>query len=543
MNAVVEQQDAERMAARIDALEFLVRQQKEFIEESATTWRGLLEREQALGAQGWRERNELDARFRALNEEQAAHVQKVHDLQDQVRESHRRLKAAEETSVAQMNDRMHSAQTETAELNARLIDVENSRQESDRAREQAQDRLKELTDQLSKVDNMLRQRQEETEQAWNALAEHRARVAELEANLDAAAEREVMLEKKLKDSDSWVFKLAGERTGRERQLELLIRERNSTTEKLAVAHKKLASLRKRLDLLIVERSELVRTKDANTPSETLSSGREDDHGLQSPSIGTEKGEASVRLETDMPEVFTGIPLEDAISPSEAPAPAGREDGQGFQPSSAGLEKGEASIRLETDGQKVDTATPPRAVWSQEASPTSHSPQMDVLNITPAINTLMKPVIERNKKMFLDQLIGTNSAPQAVSSIPSVSTKQAEISAVPEQPLQKAEVGSPHRHTPMRMTVPARNPQLERQVKAAEIDIRWLREVSLASLDMPKRWSFLPLSWHLSRIKERFSQKGLFDELAYLAKNPDVAEASIDPLIHYLKHGMDEGRER
>lgn len=463
MNATVEQQDAERMSARIQALEFLVRQQKDFIEESASTWRGLLEKEQALGAQGWRERNELDARFRALSEEQATH------------------------------DRIISAQTEAAELKAQLVDAENGRQESDRAREEAQERLDQLTDQLSKLDNMLRQRQEEIEQAWNALAEHRARVAELEANLTAAVEREVSLEQKLKDADGWVFKLAGERTDREKQLELLIRERNNAKERLVVAHKQLASLRERLGQLMAERSKRVYA-------------------------------------------------EDAIDPLNAPMHSGMGDDV-LQPSSGGMEQHGKLPHSGIDVQEASTAIQPNPIRPPNAAPILHSPKIDIEKVDPAIDDLMKPVIERNKKMFLDQLIVTNGASTQASSVSAVSVTEPDITTLPERPMQKPDGRSPSPQTPMRMTVPARNPQLERQVKAAEIDIRWLRELSLACLDMPKRWSFLPLSWHLSRIKKRFDKKGLFDEQAYLSRNPDVAEASLDPLIHYLKHGIDEGRER
>lgn len=36
--------------------------------------------------------------------------------------------------------------------------------------------------------------------------------------------------------------------------------------------------------------------------------------------------------------------------------------------------------------------------------------------------------------------------------------------------------------------------------------------------------------------------GLFDKIWYLEKNPDVANAKIDPMIHYLNHGGFEGRD-
>jgi len=36
--------------------------------------------------------------------------------------------------------------------------------------------------------------------------------------------------------------------------------------------------------------------------------------------------------------------------------------------------------------------------------------------------------------------------------------------------------------------------------------------------------------------------GLFDEAWYLENNPDVAQAMVDPLVHYVKHGGVEGRD-
>ncbi len=38
------------------------------------------------------------------------------------------------------------------------------------------------------------------------------------------------------------------------------------------------------------------------------------------------------------------------------------------------------------------------------------------------------------------------------------------------------------------------------------------------------------------------RSGLFDTDWYLAQNPDVAAAGIDPLVHYLRHGAAEGRD-
>ncbi len=38
-----------------------------------------------------------------------------------------------------------------------------------------------------------------------------------------------------------------------------------------------------------------------------------------------------------------------------------------------------------------------------------------------------------------------------------------------------------------------------------------------------------------------SKSGLFDTAFYLERNPDVAEAGVNPLVHYIEHGAAEGR--
>lgn len=54
-------------------------------------------------------------------------------------------------------------------------------------------------------------------------------------------------------------------------------------------------------------------------------------------------------------------------------------------------------------------------------------------------------------------------------------------------------------------------------------------------------NFLPHAWHRARLLERLKREGLFDAEAYLRANPDVAQAGVDPLRHFLEHGIGEGR--
>lgn len=44
-----------------------------------------------------------------------------------------------------------------------------------------------------------------------------------------------------------------------------------------------------------------------------------------------------------------------------------------------------------------------------------------------------------------------------------------------------------------------------------------------------------------QLQDELKREGLFDAEAYLTRNPDVREAGMDALQHYLSHGIAEGR--
>jgi hypothetical protein len=48
-------------------------------------------------------------------------------------------------------------------------------------------------------------------------------------------------------------------------------------------------------------------------------------------------------------------------------------------------------------------------------------------------------------------------------------------------------------------------------------------------------------WHLVAEYRRLRRAGTFEADAYLAENPDVDASGLDPLMHYLEHGIREGR--
>lgn len=93
--------------------------------------------------------------------------------------------------------------------------------------------------------------------------------------------------------------------------------------------------------------------------------------------------------------------------------------------------------------------------------------------------------------------------------------------------------------------------LQRRLRNAEEDAalqRALVDLMLGMLQVlasPGRWwtGFLPGFW-VRRLKyDRLRRKNLFDAALYSKRYPDVVRARIDPLHHYVSHGLEEGRTR
>src|SRR5271157_786159 len=68
--------------------------------------------------------------------------------------------------------------------------------------------------------------------------------------------------------------------------------------------------------------------------------------------------------------------------------------------------------------------------------------------------------------------------------------------------------------------------------------KWLASLGVARLD-PRRYRQHLKFWRDVRL---LSRSTLFDAAWYLANNPDVAQAGVDPITHYLQYGAHEGRD-
>ena len=77
---------------------------------------------------------------------------------------------------------------------------------------------------------------------------------------------------------------------------------------------------------------------------------------------------------------------------------------------------------------------------------------------------------------------------------------------------------------------------------SEINANWFRDVMQVSQTFPNWWAIMPEKWQRKREHARYLSTKLFDAQQYLENNPDVAGFDIDPVLHYILHGMNEGRK-
>ena len=64
---------------------------------------------------------------------------------------------------------------------------------------------------------------------------------------------------------------------------------------------------------------------------------------------------------------------------------------------------------------------------------------------------------------------------------------------------------------------------------------------MAALLDSRSWPFLPPGLRLKRQIDLLKRSGLFDAEWYLSHYRDVAEFGVDPVKHYIKFGLKEGR--
>jgi hypothetical protein len=72
-------------------------------------------------------------------------------------------------------------------------------------------------------------------------------------------------------------------------------------------------------------------------------------------------------------------------------------------------------------------------------------------------------------------------------------------------------------------------------------VEWLQKVNSVVTGYPRWWTLAPRRWRERWQRGRLLRRGLFDAEFYLNRYPDVSSSGMDPLRHYIIHGMHENR--
>lgn len=357
-------------------------------------------------------------------------------------------------TVKDLEERLSRAAESASALRVRLRDIEEERAVVTRDKAA-------LEEQVRVLENRLRQRDEEIEQTLAKLRGVQSNLDESLKNTKALeelnhryiADRDALakknaefvrqistfkaeqekLSKKLAESESWVFKLAGERTKRERDLVRAERELATSQQRLARCQEEVEVVRQKSDILEVRSREI----EAELRSE-LASCRAD------------MSAASEQHRNEM----------------------------------AAREEDLASCR--TDLQFV-------------------------------AQRHQSEIAARDKELESFRIDLQSAAQEHRSAL---SARYEEIAALTRL-LRGAEAAAGDRST----------------------GNDWVHAVAVTINMMPSWWMLLPKSMRNKKRYARLRQKGLFDGERYLQVYPDVVAENMDPLDHYLRHGMAEGRMR
>lgn len=80
-----------------------------------------------------------------------------------------------------------------------------------------------------------------------------------------------------------------------------------------------------------------------------------------------------------------------------------------------------------------------------------------------------------------------------------------------------------------------------ETDASKAHSQWLRRMNAVASGFPRWWGLMPTAWRCRSEHARYARAGLFNADKYLQLYPDVAASGMDPVRHYILHGMDESR--
>jgi SAM-dependent methyltransferase len=184
--------------------------------------------------------------------------------------------------------------------------------------------------------------------------------------------------------------------------------------------------------------------------------------------------------------------------------------------------------------------------------TWNSTDLDLEHMFPE-DMQMRGELQQQLAEHVDKLEGTsNEIEQLTNEIEQLTKAQAETERLKEKLASELRISeSETAHLRSAAADLERQVQILSAALQAETDAStraqeqadWLRAIDGALACRPFFWSILPFRFRRTREYELLRRAGLFDNVSYLARYPDVAAEGADPLRHYITYGMNEGRDR
>ncbi|WP_156447977.1 hypothetical protein [Sphingobium sp. CCH11-B1] len=347
-------------------------------------------------------------------------------------------------------------------------------------------RLQPLAEHVALIESQLRQREEEMHQAYAELKRQQDDAEQQKRNAEALEGDIEKLRAKLSQADKWIFRLAG--------------ERRDSEQSLAVSQSKLVRAEK---VAATEQAQARRLADALARHER-------DLVAQSHEID--------RLSKALDEARSKL---DAASRHEE----GQHTSYATDIYPLNLE-----IRRLADGKRL--AEHQRWLAEQETQ-----------RLGQEVNLLTRLLYETREKAEKSE--AERSSLLAESEKVAVLTK--DLQAAHETQEKLAVLLAELRASGEELERKSAEHEKERKAAVANLEQEATARLFMARISEvlmqrhPFWWNLTPKEWRSRRTYAALRRRGIFDAEKYCDMYPDVPAAGMDPLEHYIKHGMYEGR--
>lgn len=464
-----------------------------------------------------------------LDQEQAGHAAARTQLAEMGASLERHRSDAEiaEARVAEIQERINGYENEKGELTQRLAQQVSAAEEALARVAESEARLRELEerneqlradndeqrialesaaymrDQLAVAKSTLLQRQEEIDQTW-------AELIGLKSVYEALVTERDTLASRLEESESWVFRLAAERKSWEVEAERANRNLAKVQEDARIEASKLSN---KLEMLEAEYREVA------------SRAEQADH------IRSDHAAEIARLKQQL-------------------ADAGKYERLASEASQrlASLESDCENLRIE---QERVTRQATERSWEIVTLTHLLDEASERLAYAEGERERLSSDLEHTKREAskqLSEIVALKSRLHEAEKFEQVAAAaNARVKSIErERDAIQSELGNMTRQSAERLSdIVALTRVLEAsriEIETNQKNVAWLREVSYAVQSAPSWWSFLPRKQKRKRELDRLKRRGIFDWSEYLSRYPDVAEDGIDPLDHFIIHGINEGRD-